>query len=110
MEFVEKEKKSKILNIQYSYFPKGKIQYIQYSIQGGTKRNKKNYTDKKAQQKAMYLADKLGNPGGMMFYLKCAWNLTDEYLDWLVGYSMKKSNPARYFSSVASKEMKKNLV
>jgi hypothetical protein len=69
------------------------------------KRNRKGYSEKAAQQRAMYLADKFHNPQGIRFYLKCAWNLTDSYIDWLVEYSFKKSNPKHYFVSVASKKM-----
>ena len=77
-----------------------------YSIRGvEVKRNKKGYSEKAAQQRALYLADKFRNPQGIKFYLKCAWNLTDNYIDWLVEYSMKKSNPSRYFVSVASRKM-----
>lgn len=79
---------------------------IEYSII--TKRNRKNYTEKLAQQKAMYLADKFKNPGGMNFYLKVAWNLNDEYIDWLVEYSFKKTSPEKYFVAVANMKMQNN--
>ena len=92
--------------IQYRKLSKRKSQY---SINNrNTKRNRKEYSEEAAQQRALYLADKFHNPDGIQFYLKCAWNLTDEYIDWLVEYSFKKNNPARYFVSVASKEMAKN--
>lgn len=78
----------------------------QYSINRvEVKRNRRSYSETEAQRRASYLADKFRNPEGIRFYLKCAWNLTDNYIDWLVEYSMKKSNPARYFVSVASKKM-----
>ena len=92
-------------NIQYS---PSKRRY-QYSIKGcNTRRNRKEYSEKAAQQKAMYLSDKFHNPGGMNFYLKVAWNLTDQYIDWLVEYSLKKKSPGRYFTSVAQKKMLQN--
>lgn len=101
------ERVNGVLNIQYSN--KKDSMNIQYSIKAiKSKRNRKGYSDKAAQNKAMYLADKFENPGGILFYLKCAWNLTDEYLDWLVGYSFKKKNAAKYFIRVADNEMKKN--
>ena len=82
---------------------------FQYSIKTTKiKRNRKDYSERKAQQKAMYLADRFHNPSGIEFYLKCAWNLTDQYLDWLVEYSFKKSNPSHYFVSVANKKMLEN--
>ena len=91
----------------------GYIQYrklsnrkFEYSIkEGNTKRNRKGYSERLAQQRAMYLADKFKNPQGMKFYLKCAWNLTDNYIDWLVEYSFKKNNPSKYFVYVASRKM-----
>ena len=70
-----------------------------------SKRNRKGYTPEKARQKAMYLADKFENPSGIRFYLKCAWNLNDNYLDWLAEYAFKKADPTKYFISVANKEM-----
>lgn len=82
---------------------------IDYSILNMmTKRDRAGYTEELAKQKAGYLADKFNNPSGLMFYLKCAWNLTDQYIDWLVEYSLKKENPGRYFSSVANKKMLEN--
>lgn len=82
---------------------------IHYSIMNiKSKRNKKEYSAEKARQRALYIADKLGNPSGILFYLKCAWNLTDEYLDWLLNYSLTKIDKIRYFSKVASLEMVKN--
>lgn len=91
--------------IQYRKLSKRKFEYSIYKC---TRRNKKGYTDKAAQQRAMYLASKFHNPDGMQFYLKVAWNLTDQYIDWLVDYSSKKNNPGRYFVSVASKKMLEN--
>ena len=99
--YIEYRKKK---NIQYSIDTKRNN--IQYSISNGSiKRNRKNYSEKAAQQKAMYLTDKFNNPGGMNFYLKVAWNLTDWYIDWLVNYSFKKNDPSRYFVKVASQKM-----
>ena len=83
---------------------------FQYSILNtNTKRNRKGFSDKDAQRKAMYLADKFKNPRGIQFYLKVAWNLTDNYIDWLVDYSLKKRNPSRYFVAVANKKMSDNI-
>jgi len=82
-----------------------KKENIEYSIKDA-KRNKHNYSEKAAKNKAMYLVDKFKNPGGLQFYLKCAWNLTDNYIDWLVEYSFKKDNPSRYFVFVANKKMR----
>ena len=93
-------------NIEYRKPSKRRYEYSIRST--NTKRNKKDYSEKAAQQKAMYLADKFHNPGGMQFYLKCAWNLTDNYLDWLVEYSFRKADPSRYFVSVANKKMLEN--
>ena len=93
-------------NIQYR---KPSKRRFQYSINANnTKRNRKYYSEKSAQQKAIYLSEKFKNPGGMQFYLKVAWNLTDSYIDWLVDYSFRKDNPSRYFVSVASKKMLEN--
>ena len=79
---------------------------FEYSINNLViKRNKKSYSAKAAQQRAIYLADKFGNPEGIKFYLKCAWNLTDSYIDWLVEYSSKKEEPSKYFVCVANKVM-----
>lgn len=91
-------------NIEYSNKRKDEYSILNKS----SKRDRKGYSEKSAQSRAMYLADKFGNPGGMQFYLKCAWNLTDNYLDWLVDYSSKKSNPGKYFVAVASRQMAKN--
>lgn len=96
-----------ILNIEYSELKEHNN--IQYSIKTiKSKRNKKNYSSQQAINKALYLGDKFQNPNGLRFYLKCAWNLTDEYIDWLVEYSYTKDNAAKYFTSVASMEMLKN--
>ena len=92
--------------MNYSKLPKRKYGYSINSIKrGSVKRNKTNYTEKEARQKAIYLVDKYKNPDGLLFYLKCAWNLTDWYIDWLVEYSFKKANPSKYFVSVANKKM-----
>lgn len=101
----EKSVSSILNNIEYS----NNLKKNEYSnIEYRTKRNKKNYSDKAAQQKAMYLSDRFQNPGGIKFYLKVAWNLTDSYIDWLVEYSFKKKEPSRYFVSVANKKMLEN--
>ena len=73
-----------------------------------SKRNKKNYTPQLAQAKAQYIARKLNNPSRMNFYLKCAWNLNDEYLDGLLDLSLKKKKSIFYFSASASNAMIKN--
>lgn len=99
-----------IFNIEYRKLFKKKFQYsidIQYSIDN-IRRNKKNYSEKAAQQRAIYLANKFKNQDGMKFYLKTAWNLNDDFIDWLVGYSFTKTNPAKYFVAVASKKMRAN--
>lgn len=90
---------TRLLNIEYRNKKKDSILNIEY------RRNRKHYTAEQAQQKASYLADKFENPSGLAFYLKCAWNLTDQYIDWLVEYSLKKQSPCRYFVKVASKKM-----
>ena len=77
-------------------------------LAGKTKRNKKGYNEKLARQRAMYIAEKLNNPSSLLFYLKCAWNLTDEYLDRLLGIALTKEDPILYFSAAASREMQKN--
>lgn len=102
---VENIKKSCIeyMNIEYRKLSKRK--YVYSILNKEVKRNRKNYTDKEAQQKALYLSEKFKNPKGLMFYLKVAWTLSDAYIDWLVDYSLKKNDPARYFVSVASKKM-----
>ncbi len=103
------EKINSILN--YSKLSKRKYEYSinEYSINSiesySVKRDKTTYTEERARRLATYLADKYKNPDGLMFYLKCAWNLTDWYIDWLVEYSSKKTNPSKYFVSVASKKM-----
>lgn len=95
--------------IEYSKLPKRKYQYSNSIKSGSIKRNKTKYTEVEARQKAIYLVDKYKNPDGLMFYLKCAWNLTDSYIDWLVDYSFKKSNPSKYFVFVANKKMLENM-
>lgn len=95
--------------LNHSKLPKRKYEYSINSIkQKSVKRNKTKYTEKEARQKAIYLAEKYKNPDGLLFYLKCAWNLTDWYIDWLVEYSFKKANPSKYFVSVANKKMLEN--
>ena len=92
--------------IHNSKLSKRKYGYSINSIRrGSVKRNKTNYTEEESRQKAIYLVDKYKNPDGLLFYLKCAWNLTDWYIDWLVEYSFKKANPSKYFVSVANKKM-----
>lgn len=73
-----------------------------------TKRNRTNYTEQLARNKADYLAGRLNNPTRFYFYLKCAWNLTDAYLDRLLGIALTKEEPARYFSKAAAREMATN--
>lgn len=75
----------------------------------GTKRNKRGYSVDLARARADYIANKLNNPASILFYLKCAWNLTDKYLDDLLEIALTKDEPEKYFSSVASKEMKRNM-
>lgn len=99
----EKNIHSILNNIEYS----NKLNRNEYSILN-TKRNKKNYSDKAAQQKALYLSNKFHNPGGLKFYLKVAWNLTDDYIDWLVDYSQRKTDPSKYFVFVANKRILEN--
>lgn len=77
---------------------------IEYSIMN-IKRDKRKYSEKLARQKAIYLADKFKNQKGLKFYMKVAWNLTDEYIDWLADYSMGKDKPSHYFVSVANMKM-----
>lgn len=100
-------KQLKQLTIVNSEIIKNKIT-ISLITTSKTKRNRKNYTDKLAQSRAKYLAQKLNNPSRTMFYLKCAWNLTDEYLDTLLAISLKKNSPTHYFSAAAAREMRKN--
>lgn len=70
------------------------------------KRNRKGYSPDLAQAKAEYLCSKLKSPQSKNFYLKCAWNLTDIFIDNLVSISVKKEMPAKYFAFVAAKEMR----
>lgn len=88
-----------LFNIEYRNKNKYSILNIEY------RRDKKHYSAEQARQKASYLADKFKNPNGLAFYLKCAWNLTDQYIDWLVEYSSKKDSPCRYFIKVANRKM-----
>lgn len=97
----------KPFNIQYRSSERAmNIQYYSMFNKDDAKRNRKSQTEEGARRKADYLATKLKNTEGIRFYLKCAWNLTDEYLDWLADYSQKKDNPAKYFSFCASKMMR----
>lgn len=73
-----------------------------------TKRDRRKYTAGLAQRRASEIADKLHNPSRKMFYLKCAWNLTDEYLDRLLDIAKGKTDPKRYFSRAAASEMANN--
>ena len=73
-----------------------------------TKRNKSNYSGAQAMNRANYIAQKLNNPSRLGFYLKCAWNLTDNYLDRLLGIALTKDDPIRYFSASAAREMRDN--
>lgn len=74
-----------------------------------TRRNRHGYSAELAQSKARYISDKLKNPS-INFYLKCAWNLTDMYLDNLLQIALTKSEPAKYFSKAAAREMRLNGV
>jgi len=73
-----------------------------------SRRNKGQYTEQLARSKADYIARTLGNAEGTLFYMKVAWNLTDQFIDWLLNYVKNKKDKARYFSKVASNEMKAN--
>lgn len=96
----EVKRVNSIMNIDY---PNRKNQY---SIDARCiKRDRKNYSEKEARAKAMYLADKFENQAGIYFYLKVAWNLADWYIDWLVDYSQKKRTPKEYFVKVANMKM-----
>lgn len=70
------------------------------------RRNKKGYSPELARARADYLCEKLKSPQSMGFYLKCAWNLTDVYLDQLLAVALKKRMPAKYFAVAASNEMR----
>ena len=97
---------NRTLNIEYSNLIKRNNEYSIFNI--NSKRDKSSYSEKEAQQRAMYLADKFGNQSGIKFYLKCAWNLSDPYIDWLVEYSLRKAEPTKYFIAVANKKMLEN--
>lgn len=73
-----------------------------------SKRNKRLYSAEEARSKADYLASKLHNQSRWMFYLKCAWNLDDVYLDRLLSIALTKDNAQRYFSAAAANEMRQN--
>lgn len=75
-----------------------------------SKRNRRGYTSNLAKSKARYLSEKLGDVENFMFYLKCAWNLTDAYLDRLLAISqIKAGNKAKqYFAVAAKREMEEN--
>ena len=83
------------------------ISYKLYDLRS-TKVDRKFIDESKAKQKAAYIESKLHNPQGRLFYLKCAWNLTEQFIDDLLERSLKKKCPARYFCSAASREMKNN--
>lgn len=70
------------------------------------KRDKSKYNPKLARNKALYLASKLDNESRILFYLKCAWNLNDQYLDRLLEISLKKNDPKMYFSKSAGRAMR----
>ena len=70
-----------------------------------TKRNRKTCTPQLARSRADYLCTKLKSPQSKSFYLKCVWNLTDSYIDYLLNIALTKHSPAKYFSAAASKEM-----
>lgn len=91
-------KRNKVTKSLYS-------EYRQYN----TKRDKSTYSEREARNRAAYLARRLNNPSRIMFYLKCAWNLTDNYLDKLLDISLNgKDNPIYYFSKSAAREMRNN--
>lgn len=75
-----------------------------------SKRNKRGYTPEMARSKAEYLGHKLEDMKSIAFYMKCAWNLTDSYLDTLLAIAISSSNgkPSHYFSKVAAREMRNN--
>lgn len=103
------QKTSDVVTSDYSdYLSKERLVTKVTSDYKPTRRNKLNYTDGLARSRAEYLAFKLNNPSRFMFYLKCAWNLTDAYLDRLLSISLLKKDPARYFSKAASIEMANN--
>lgn len=70
-----------------------------------TKRDKRCYSPELATAKADYLCGKLKSPQSRRFYLKCAWNLTDMFIDNLLLISLKKEMPAKYFAACAAREM-----
>lgn len=74
--------------------------------QGGSKRNRRQYSPELAQARAEYLCVKLKSPQSMAFYLKCAWNLTDACIDRLLTIALKKEMPAKYFAAAAANEMR----
>lgn len=83
------------------------ISYKLYDLRS-TKVDKRKINETAVRQKAAYIESKLHNPQGRLFYLKCAWNLTEQFIDDLLERSLKKKNPAKYFCSAASREMKNN--
>lgn len=91
-----------------SDFSDYRVKKESYEDLGNTKRDRSRYTENAARSKATYLAQKLENPSRWLFYLKCAWNLTDRFLDWLLGIALTKEEPKLYFSAMASREMRKN--
>lgn len=95
---------SDIVTSHYNF----KKDIVTKSLVTKTKRNKKNYSADEARRKADYLASKLRNQSRWMFYLKCAWNLDDQYLDRVLDIALKKNNPQRYFSAAAANEMRQN--
>jgi hypothetical protein len=55
---------------------------------------------------AQYLADKFRNPGGLKFYQKVAWYIPRGTIDRLVALAFERgSDPARYFTALANKEL-----
>ena len=80
----------------------------QYKFYCNTRRNSSTYTERQALRRAEYIESKLGNPQGKLFYLKCAWNLCDAFLDDLLRRSLNKQQPAKYFCVAAKREMEKN--
>lgn len=99
---------SDLVTSDYSSYNKNKSLSDLVTNDFNTKRNKTNYTEAQARDKARYLASKLNNPSRLMLYLKYSWNLTDYYLDRLLAISLTKDDPIRYFSKAASLEIARN--
>lgn len=76
--------------------------------EGKSKRNRHGFTPELARSKAGYLAQKLSDEKSLRFYLKCAWNLSDLFIDSLLELALLKGAPANYFSKWAAQEMARN--